>query len=73
MLGSDRPIAVEVELSPKAPQRLERILAGWRKATCVEQVLYVCGDGATKRAVERAVRRARAEERIEVTDLKGVM
>ncbi|MGI8462322.1 MAG: hypothetical protein ACR2OC_11935 [Solirubrobacterales bacterium] len=69
LLGGERPIAVEVELTPKAPQRLARIMDGWRKASCVERVLYVCGTASTRRGVERAVRRAYAEDRIDIVGM----
>lgn len=67
----ERPVAVEVELSPKAPRRLEAIIAAWRRASWVGGVLYLCEPGATRRGVERAVRAARAEERIEVAEVIG--
>jgi hypothetical protein len=67
----ERPVAVEVELSPKAPRRLEAIIAAWRRATWVGGVLYLCESGATRRGVERAVRKARAEERVQVAEVIG--
>lgn len=60
-----RPLAVEVELSPKAPRRLEAIIAAWRRAGWVGGVLYVCEPGPTQRGVERAIRKTRAWERVQ--------
>ncbi|HET7510826.1 MAG TPA: hypothetical protein VFJ65_11345, partial [Solirubrobacterales bacterium] len=61
----ERPLAVEVELSPKAPRRLEAIIAAWRRASWVGGVLYVCEPGPTQRGVERAIRKTRAWERVQ--------
>ncbi|MGN6816055.1 MAG: hypothetical protein ACTHK3_08220 [Solirubrobacterales bacterium] len=68
---NERPVAVEVELSPKAPRRLEAIIRAWRRASWVGGVLYLCEPGATSRGVERAARAARAEERVEVAEVRG--
>ena len=51
---------------PKAPQRLLRLIRAWRRASWVEEVRYYCAPGAARRAVERAVRSARAEERVRI-------
>lgn len=72
VLGDGRPTAWEIELTPKAPQRLQKLIAGWRRERGIERVVYVCGSGATRRAVERAVRRARAERRVEITSIEEV-
>lgn len=69
VVNGDRPLAIEVELSPKAPIRLQQIMGGWRKAGCVEGVRYYVSAGKTRRAVERAVRNAYAEERVELIEL----
>ena len=61
-----RPIAVEVELSPKAPRRLEKILRAWRRAGWVEEVRYYCAPGTTTRAVQRAVDKTRAEQTVRI-------
>jgi hypothetical protein len=58
-------------LSPKAPRRLEAIIAAWRRASWVGGVLYLCEPGATRRGVERAVKKARAEERVQVAEVIG--
>ena len=59
-------VAVEVELTAKAPARLERIIRAWRRASWVDEVRYYCAPGVTRRSVERAVRKCRAEERIRI-------
>jgi hypothetical protein len=65
------PVAVEVELTPKAPRRLEEIVRGFRRARHLERTIYVVGDGTTRRAVERAVRKVRAGERVIVRELRS--
>jgi hypothetical protein len=62
-------IAIEVELTPKAPRRLERIVRSWRRARHVAQTLYLCPPGPTQRAVERAIERTHATERVGVREL----
>jgi len=64
-----RTMAIEVELTPKAPRRLEQIVRSWRRARHVDQVLYVAPPGPTQRAVERAVVSTHAQERVHVTEL----
>jgi hypothetical protein len=64
-----RVIAIEVELTPKAPRRLERIVRSWRRARHVDQILYLCPPGPTQRAVERAVAATHARERVHVAEL----
>ena len=68
IITNDRRLAVEVELSPKAPRRLERIMRGWRRASWVDEVRYYCAPGITRRAVERAVRKTRSGERVRVLE-----
>jgi hypothetical protein len=63
-LSEDRVIAVEVELTPKAPRRLEGLVRAWRRASWVAEVRYYCAPGATWRAVERAIRNTRAGDRV---------
>jgi hypothetical protein len=67
--GDGHTIAIEVELTPKAPRRLERIVRSWRRARYVESVLYMVAAGPTQRAVERAVAATHAQERVHVVDL----
>ncbi|HKT83065.1 MAG TPA: hypothetical protein VJQ84_04430, partial [Solirubrobacterales bacterium] len=62
-------IAVEVELTPKAPRRLEGIVRGWRRSPWVEEVRYYCEPGATRRAVERAILATRSQERVRVFEV----
>lgn len=66
IVAGARPIAIEVELTPKSPRRLEGLIRAWRRASWVEQVRYYCAPGPARRAVERAVRKARAEERVRI-------
>jgi hypothetical protein len=63
-----RVICIEVELTPKSSRRLESIIRGWRRAGWVEEVRYCCEPGPTRRAVERAVRKLHAGERIVITE-----
>lgn len=64
VVNGERPLAIEVELTPKSPARLERIMRGWRRARCVRGVRYYAAAGTTRRAVERAIRKAHAGERV---------
>lgn len=70
IVTGDRAIAVEVELTPKAPARLEGLIRAWRRARWVAEVRYYCAPGPTRRAVERATRIARAEERVSILDAR---
>jgi hypothetical protein len=63
------PIAVEVELTAKAPRRLKGVIRGWRRASWVAEVRYYCAPGPTRRAVERAVTELRAQERIRILEV----
>lgn len=71
-----KSIAVEVELTPKAPHRLRSIIRAWRRAQCVKQVRYYCRKGATHRAVTRAVEAVGAdgtdEAREKIVVIEGV-
>jgi len=64
-------IAIEVELTPKAPRRLEGIVKAWRRARWVDSVRYYVPEGQTRGGVERAVARMRAADRIEVVPIEG--
>jgi hypothetical protein len=57
------PVAVEVELTIKAPRRLLAICRAWARCSCVEGVLYVAPT-EVRRALERAIEGAQASERI---------
>lgn len=67
-LTDEGVIAYEVELTPKAPRRLETIIRGWRDATCVSEVHYFCAPGPTRRAVQRAIDRVQAQRRVLIAD-----
>lgn len=59
---SDALEAIEVELTPKAPARLDEILRAWRRAVArkrIGRVIYLCSP-ATKRHVERSIKRTTA-------------
>jgi hypothetical protein len=62
--------AIEVELTPKAPARLDELLRAWRRAVVqrrIGRVIYLCSP-ATKRHVERSVGRTSTTQ-IEVQSL----
>jgi hypothetical protein len=65
------PVAVEVELTVKAPERLAAICRGWARARCVAGVLYLAPP-AVERAVLRAIDRAQARERVVVVPLDAL-
>jgi hypothetical protein len=66
VLTEERPIAVEVELTPKAPRRLAGLIRSWRRANWVGEVRYYCEPGVTRRAVERAIEKTRAQDHVRV-------
>jgi hypothetical protein len=66
--GSGRRVAVELELSVKARRRLLAICRGWGRARHVAHIYYLAAPAAA-RAVRRAVRDLRAEDRITVLAL----
>jgi hypothetical protein len=59
------PVAVEVELTIKAPRRLTDICRAWARCRCVAGVLYIAPP-EVQRALERAIDRAQAHEQIVV-------
>lgn len=61
-------VAVEVELSQKAPRRLAAICRGWARARHIEAVYYLAPP-AVARAVQHAIEEVRAHERIHVIAL----
>ncbi len=63
-----RVVAIEVELTAKEPSRLRAICNGWARARHVDAVYYLA-EPEPARAVARAVRRTRAEDRIRVLPL----
>jgi DNA-binding Lrp family transcriptional regulator len=70
VMTGDGTIAVEVELTPKTPRRLDNRLRAWRRAAlqngAISEVRYICEPGQTRRAVERAIRRTKTESVISV-------
>jgi hypothetical protein len=66
--GSALPIAVEVELTVKAPRRLRGICMAWARCRCVAGVLYLAPP-EVGRALARAIERASAGERIVVVPI----
>jgi hypothetical protein len=64
-------IAIEVELSPKAPRRLEAILRAWRRADQVEEVRYYCDRGPVTRGLERALARTHADGKVRMLEAPG--
>lgn len=70
VLAGSRTIAVEVELSIKAPRRLDAIMRAWRRASHVGEVRYLCGSPGVRRAVERAVAATYAEGKVRVGELR---
>jgi hypothetical protein len=57
------PVAVEVELTVKAPRRLADICRAWARCRCVAGALYLVAP-EVERAVRRAIDAARAHERV---------
>jgi len=71
VLAEGGTIAIEVELTPKSPQRLQRFIRAWRLAVgmgVVAEVHYHCAPGQTRQAVERAVAKVLAEQFIEISE-----
>jgi hypothetical protein len=70
--GEDRlPVAVEVELTVKAPQRLVEICRAWARCRCVAGVIYLAPP-EVRRALDRAIAQAQAGERVAVLGLDAV-
>jgi hypothetical protein len=63
------PLAVEVELTIKAPRRLAEICRAWARSRHVEGALYIA-PAEVRRALERAIATAQAGERIAVVPLE---
>jgi hypothetical protein len=71
--GAGQPggMAIEVELTAKAPRRLEQIVRGWRRAVdqgVLTGVLYVCAPEAL-RLVNRAITATHAQQQIRVAEM----
>ena len=69
----ERVVAVEVELTPKAPRRLEEIVRAWRRARWVDSIRYYARAGATRAGLERAIERTHASERIELRAIEELL
>ena len=65
------PVAVEVELTLKAPRRLAAICTAWARCRCVAGTLYLVRP-EVERALARAIEAARASERIAVVALDAL-
>jgi hypothetical protein len=63
------PLAIEVELTIKAPRRLAAICRAWARSRHVEGALYIA-PAEVRRALERAIVAAQARERIAVVPLE---
>jgi hypothetical protein len=69
--GDELPVAVEVELTIKAPRRLAEICRAWGRCRRVAGTLYLAAP-AVAGALGRAIDRAHAGERIVVVPLDGL-
>lgn len=65
------PLAVEVELTVKAPRRLLDICRAWARCRCVAGVIYVASP-SVRRPLARAIDAAHAGERIVVLGLEDL-
>lgn len=63
-----RPVAIEVELTVKAPVRLATIVRGWARSRLVGGVVYYATPSAA-RALARAIRDENASQRVVVVPL----
>jgi hypothetical protein len=66
------PIAVEVELTVKAPRRLLEICRAWARCRCVAGTLYLATP-EVRRALERAIDGAQAQERVVAVTLDALI
>lgn len=66
-------LAIEVELTAKAPKRLEAIVRAWRRARWLAGARYYVSAGPTRRGVDRAVESMRAAKRIEVRAIEPLL
>jgi hypothetical protein len=69
--NGELPVAVEVELTIKAPRRLLEICRAWARCRCVAGVLYLAPP-EVEQALIRAIERVEAEERIAVVPLAAL-
>jgi hypothetical protein len=61
--ADELPVAVEVELTCKAPRRLLAICRAWARCRCVAGVIYLAAP-EVQRPLERAIEHAHAGERV---------
>ena len=71
VVGGGAPVAVEVELTPKAPARLLEICHAWARCRHVAGVLYVASPAAFA-PVARAIAAAGADGRIALLALEAL-
>jgi hypothetical protein len=69
--GERLPIAVEVELTIKAPRRLLEICRAWARCRCVAGTLYLAAPDV-QRPLARAIERSQAGGRIVVVALEAL-
>ncbi len=72
VLAESGTIAIEVELTPKSPRRLQGLIRAWRRTIArrvIAEVHYHCAPGQTRRAVERAAAEVKAREWIAITEV----
>jgi hypothetical protein len=62
----DRNIAVEVELSPKSPARLNSLLQAWDNPDSISELRIYCEPGTVRSAIERARQCVNASSRIRI-------
>ncbi len=65
------PVAVEVELTIKAPRRLANICRAWSRCSTISGVLYLAPDHV-ERALDRAIEKVGAQERVVVLPLRAL-
>jgi DNA-binding transcriptional ArsR family regulator len=66
------PVAVEVELTVKAPRRLQAICLAWARCRCVAGTLYLTTPEVL-RALTRAIDAAQGGERVAVVELDALL
>jgi hypothetical protein len=69
--ASGKPVAVEVELSVKAPRRLAEICRGWARCAAVAGTLYLAAPDVLA-PLARAIERAQAERRVSLVPLRDL-
>jgi hypothetical protein len=66
------PVAIEVELTIKAPQRLLEICTAWARCRCVAGTLYLAA-AEVQRPLSRAIAGAHAEEHVIAVGLETLI